>query len=856
MHSTRSKGRRVVAASAREAFAAFATAILAAPAAMAQTWEINAPTTVSADVTADYTDIVAHEVLTFQRGAVFKPETGASTTNYIGTAAGDAGGLVFSYTGSGSFPNIVIPSATHNVFSGGLANPAVLLFGGMQDKIYLWTIDVSADAVTAGDEIPFATLSYSGSSPHAQALNCNNFWNYNTKPAVIVFDGGSYRMVYNTATGFRVPEAANKIILRGVNGNDIVLAGSDNATYRFPYSDDAGTIATDGECDLRFEARQASKTFWVLFNKAFDDGQLDWGHTGETRFKNAKAQLCADNALPYSATADRTNRVELISGAASGHAFLDLNGHSAKSGSLFVGAGAYVTNSAASTPASLVFCENNLDATFSGEIVGDVTLVKKGTGTLTIADGSVIPKIKLDGAALSTVVIDGAATVGEWDVSLEPKADGQTTYTIGNGETFDVAPFGVDPVWRWDSAWTNLYLGSIAGQNGMANCLPKVIDETRLSNGLHRVTVTAGGTALVDVASGDTEKYEYMALTGAGTLRKTGTGAATILGDNRVSLGKLHVAEGTLKFQGRGCTNEWWRFTVTENGNKQIYLGKLGLFDEFGGWTAQNLSYDGYKSTLPLGQGHFTYEVEGVDAEPSYVSNFGTPKNVFVDKAASYGLAFTRDSKTVPVFFTMHLANDKKPSVWHSISMVGSNQSAKNPSAWTLETSTNGETWQEALSVSQTFSSDYVLYYWRNDRCHGSSKTGMEGLPWRIGIDNALASVAALGTVRVDDGATLDLSATKNATVSSLEIDADTAGGTMRGGALAASGTVNVVSVGWPTSGETVLTLDGVTDAANVNNWTVSLNGVTDYGRQAYYDSETGNVVIRKFPLPTVLSFR
>ena len=67
-------------------------------------------------------------------------------------------------------------------------------------------------------------------------------------------------MAYNTATGFHVPAAANKIILRGVNGKDIVLAGSDNAPYSFPLSGDKGIIATEGDCNLRFEASAASST--------------------------------------------------------------------------------------------------------------------------------------------------------------------------------------------------------------------------------------------------------------------------------------------------------------------------------------------------------------------------------------------------------------------------------------------------------------------------------------------------------------------------------------------------------------------------------------------------------------------
>ena len=818
----------------RKTIAALLVALLMVPAAMAQTWEINEPTTVSAYVTADYTDIVAHKVLTFQRGAVFKPDTGASTTNYIGTAAADEAGLVFSYTGSGDAPAVTIPSATHNVFSGGLANPAVLLSGAMHNKIYLYTIDVSADAVTAGDEIPFATLSHSDSSPHAQALNCNNFWNYNTKPAVIAFDGGSYRMVYSSATGFHVPAAANKIILRGVNGNDIVLAGHENAPYSFPLSGDKGIIATEGDCNLRFEAAAASSTFWVLFNKAFDDGQLDWGHTGETRFKNAKAQLCADNALPYSATADRTNRVELISGADSGRAFLDLNGHSAKSGSLFVGTGAYVTNSA-DTAASLVFGEDNLDATFSGEIRGDVTLVKKGTGTLTIADGSVIPKIKLDGADLSTIVIDGTATVGAWEASFEPKAEGETTYAIANGETRDVGPFGLEPDWFWDSSWTNDYMGVVSASFKM----PKVIEETGLSNGLHRVTVAAGGTALVDVASGETEKYEYMALAGAGTLRKTGAGAATILGDNRVSLGKLHVAEGTLAFQGRGCTNEWWRIVVTEGFGKFCYIGKVGFFDEYGVWTSAGTGYAGYnQAASDLAQGKYTFVSRDDSDAPSNPSNYDYSRLFTADY--TMGMGFSLNSATDRVTITFRMPSGEKPAVWHSLASASSGN--KNPKKWTIETSADGVNWTVANNIADSQQYTHKSYLWRNDQRYRKN----EGLPWRIGIDNAPASVAALGTVQVDDGATLDLSATMNAVVSAVEIDVAAAGGTIRGGTLAANGTVNVVSEGWPTSGETVLTLDGVADAANIDSWPVSLNGVVDEKYKATFDSTTGNVTITR----------
>jgi hypothetical protein len=189
--------------------------------------------------------------------------------------------------------------------------------------------------------------------------------------------------------------------------------------------------------------------------------------------------------------------------------------------------------------------------------------------------------------------------------------------------------------------------------------------------------------------------------------------------------------------------------------------------------------------------------------------------------------------------------------VWHSLASASGGN--KNPKNWTIATSADGDSWTVANEIFDTQQYTHINYRWRNDQRYRKN----EGLPWRIGIDNAPASVAALGTVQVDDGATLDLSATKNAVVSALEIDTAAIGGTIRGGALAASGTVNVVSDrGFPDFGETVLTLDGVADAANIDSWPVSLNGVVDEKYKATFDSTTGNVTIAREIQGMIILFR
>ena len=802
--------------------------------------EVNNPLVIDTNMVGGlYSNIVAHSCVVITNGGRFTGNGGVS--NLFGTASGDAAGLwIINEGGSSGAPKYSTSTtawANRTIFSGGLVSPAFLVKGYSPEN-YPYCIVLDENAVTTADEFNFLQL-----EDVTARVNFWSLWNRNAKPAVITFKGGLLCLAdYWNSDNFRalrVPAAGNKIILRGDASNDIRLksaAGSKTAAWHFPYSSDLGTIATDGDCNLEFNAN-TSDCGYVNLNKSFDDGQIVWGHTGETRFINHRVTLDADNALPYSTTAIMTNRLSMLDGASPDVACLNLNGHSAKAGCLITENGAYVTNTSA-TAATLVFGEDNLDSTFSGTICGDVTLVKKGTGTLTIADGSVVPKIKLDGAELSTIVIDGTATIGEWE-GLKLEKEGETTYTIGDGETFDMALFAGEPEWFWDDAWTNLYKGTTSGylQNKMAGVI-----EATTSNGLYRVAVAAGGTAAIGVASGETAKYEYLALAGEGTLEKTGAGAATILGDNRVTLGKLHVADGTLKFQGRGCTNEYWRITVTKVGhNSQFSIGKVGLFDASGASTATALTYDGYNSETALGPGHFTYAIDGVDSEPTYLGNNYKPAKLFNNEAHPLIITNNGGNATSTRVVTFRQKAGQTPSVWHSLAVGGSTQ-ARNPYAWTLSTSPDGKNWTETIDIAQEPSpSDFINYYWRNDRRYGTSNNGMKGMPWRIGLDNAPAAVSALGTVQVDSGATLDLSMTTNAVISSIAIDVQSAGGTISGGSLASTGAVSVVSTSDKLPKTVLLTFDGTANATALRNWTVTFNGSV-VPRRLVCDSETGEV--------------
>ena len=825
-------------------FAVLAAATLEVP--------LGSPMTISDGTYSNYTHVVeAHDVLTISSGATFRPVDDQTATNWFGTASGDKAALHIVNTGSSNAnaPTVTFGQKTRLWFDGGLTEPAIFFSGPSQDKCYLYNVRLTADAsVTvegddSTDEILFARIGGgSESSALAARLATYSFNTYNAKPAVIEFNGGALRFLSASPdSGFLVSDSSAKFILRGTDGHDIVLASYAGRTYNFPATDNVGPVETDGDCNFVWRPTSANQINIVQLTAAYGDStKIAWGHTGETCFTNVRVVVSAENALPYSATRAMTLRFGRFDDTtADDPSYLDLNGNSAKVGNLYLGSDSYVTNSSA-TAAMLVFGADNLDSTFSGTIAGDVTLVKKGTGTLTIADGSVVPKIKLDGAELSSVVIDGSATIGEWDVSIAPKKEGETTYAIASGETYDVAPFGIEPAWFWDVSWTNLYRFK---DNGTPSSRMQDVLAATTSNGLHRVSVESGGTAAIDVAEGATEKYEYLALTGSGTLEKTGSGTATILGDNRVALGTLHVAGGTLKFQGRGCTNEWWRVVVKKNGNDNILAtGRIGIFDANGDMTVSGLAWKGYNkdiSTLALSEWTDVLVTNGVTRvdDPWSTTSSSYGRIYLFDKGnrGKMGLQYGKTSKTDEATITFRANLTESPAIWHSLSTAGSKGHC--PYQWSLETSPDGETWN---AINEISSEDWIFSNstWRND---GRYSDKSEGMPWRIGLDNAPAAVSALGTVQVDSGATLDLSMTTNAVISSIAIDVQSAGGTISGGSLASTGAVSVVSTSDKLPKTVLLTFDGTANATALRNWTVTFNGSV-VPRRLVCDSETGEV--------------
>lgn len=775
---------------------------------------VDSPLTVTTDNT--YDNVYVSNVLTIVKG-------GKITAN-TSIAIGDSGRIAITEQGT-----LVVPTAARLTVSGRFATPAITLSGNLWDKVFPYYMWITDTAETDDAEIDFMRLEGAFNTfPDMFEIR-----NDNAKPAVVTFAGGSLSAMNARTTGFYLPNAGTKIILRGENGKPIRLLFSNwnqSSIWHLPYSPNRGTIQTEGASDVIFDGRErATHGGTVSFNAPYDDTRLAWNHTGDFVFTNAIVKTTVDNALPYSETTVRTLRFGLVEGSSPSetqYGGIDLNGHSSKVGNLLLGEGTFVTNSAA-TEGTLVLGADGQRSVFSGTTRGNV-IVECVSGNYEIASGSDVAKLRAD--ALPVNMASGAVV---HEIEAMHTTDAASTF-INAGDVVDITGFRAEPLWTWARSYTNYYSGqTYSGGQRMNGGMPFVLGETGLSNGLHHVVVAASGTAVANVSE-DCE-FEYLKVSGEGSFKKMGAGQATLVGNRRLSVGRTEVIAGTLALQGAGCTNEWYRLTVTREYGSHDYVtfGKIGLFGETGKWLCLGSSFQPSKTEAELLPGECTVG-QGLTYDNDNAKSKYYPGHLFVADYAYYGAKFTNRSSTSPaITITFRLPAASAPALWHSIGSVGNR--GDNPCGWKLETSANGvDGWTEVVSVDQDLiTSAENYYYWRNDRRYNdmpwnsSGTQKSEGLPWRLALNNAIATGNALGVVRVDSGATLDLTGSDGAGISGLEIDLSVGGGTIRGLAIPANGTLAIVNVPSGTNlyGPALLALDGATGTANFKNWNVTVNG-------------------------------
>ena len=150
------------------------------------------------------------------------------------------------------------------------------------------------------------------------------------------------------------------------------------------------------------------------------------------------------------------------------------------------------------------------------------------------------------------------------------------------------------------------------------------------------------------------------------------------------------------------------------------------------------------------------------------------------------------------------------------------NSPGSNLTAWTVESSATGEdgTWKTVSDVS-----GYDPINARNGLANNDETKPQAYFSYtQQGVRNLADTLA----VQVDSGATLDFTAkTGGQTIDRIVYDTSAGGGTIRNVAVAASGVLEIVDAsGTLNYGQPLpLVFDGVTDAENFKNWTVTVNG-------------------------------
>lgn len=204
------------------------------------------------------------------------------------------------------------------------------------------------------------------------------------------------------------------------------------------------------------------------------------------------------------------------------------------------------------------------------------------------------------------------------------------------------------------------------------------------------VSMAAGATLGIDVASGESDRLIGGGLAGAGAFEKTGAGTLAVSGVNSGFAGNVKASGGTLAFRPLHVTPKftYYRFVVRDRDteNKQLRIGEIALYDANGNRINANLSIaqDGDKATTNLNAG--TFAVYG-NGGPFYNQSNMFDGNV---STAMNGWAQPYTAEWAWYYIVFHLAQgvDVAPASYN----VGF-AAAYNPRSWALQGSDDHTTW-------------------------------------------------------------------------------------------------------------------------------------------------------------------
>ena len=376
-----------------------------------------------------------------------------------------------------------------------------------------------------------------------------------------------------------------------------------------------------------------------------------------------------------------------------------------------------------------------------------------------------------------------------------------------------------------------------------------------------------------DSSNGGALRNPDLAATDA--LVKPGAGLLTIASTNSLPA-KLDVRAGTVRFRTPYLTGGAkmmlkYTFKKTSGTNKNLALEEIRMrgYNNAGNWTdnaiaAHSSCLERYPVRSSIADAFENYGVwvngEYVESSsgservlpfsPTYLFDNGTSTQRIYNPTNT--VPIPEDSATwQQVAFRVYWWNQAIKVMGYNFTKGLRQQNVGLPMTWTVEATTNGTDWavvdeRTDITPPNAESGDKLMWYTDGtdfEHTYKDSATTSRDFAL-IGL-GAERGVGSSGSVRVDAGAMLDVEGLPDSerTISALEIDMAVGGGHITTFAPAANGVLDIVNFSG-TLGESTnlgLTFDSIVDAANLNTWTVRVNGVAKPKRVA---ARNGKLVV------------
>ena len=470
-------------------------------------------------------------------------------------------------------------------------------------------------------------------------------------------------------------------------------------------------------------------------------------------------------------------------------------------------------------------------------------------------------EIKREGDCLigaGTVRIDATGAARTFEANIPP------TYGSGNVNTLTVVKTGTNEA---ELIVTNL--PSLVVEQGVAritsNCAIGSL------SGAAGATLVADGCTVTLPAVSD---FGGLALaTANGGAFQSASGRAMLYGPGTLN-GTLRIAAGDVVVSAYGLSQKYlrWTFSKTSTSPNPLHIARLWVFGNDGSRVATGLSATiaGDNSVETLAEGKVCWEYSSATNIANQTSNYWEGKGILY-KVFNNDLSTTEENNyprlTAPVLdpsnqdswlgFTVRRKSNEANATGYNIKIANP---ANAPSSWTVEASDDGVNWTQVDARENLTPAN--SNWWRLYDGETSAAAIARGAPLQHFLfsgykgDGLAADPAKSVTLQVDSGASIDLTAFSVAPqqIGGIVVDLAAGGGTVTGGAIAPNGTLAILNgtPGFVFGAPLPLTLSGVANTANLDGWSVTVDGVGVTGR-VKLDAD-GHLVVVAFG--TVVYFR